>query len=77
MGWSLHKLFASDLMPHGACWGWEPWAVWTNVIPDAVIALSCLALSVNLVHLIRRRRELRPGCPGRAVKAPGWPSLRN
>ncbi len=58
MGGFLHRLFASDLMPHGACWGWEPWVVWTNVIPDAVIALSYLALSVNLIYLIRRRREL-------------------
>jgi hypothetical protein len=48
MGWFLHRLFASDFMPHGACWGWEPWVVWTHVIPDSVIALSCLALDQSL-----------------------------
>jgi PAS domain S-box-containing protein len=58
MGQFCTRLFASDLMPHGVCWGWEPWVVWSNVIPDAVIALSYFALSAALVQLIRRRREL-------------------
>jgi hypothetical protein len=35
----LKRLFNSDFMPHGACWQWEPWVVWSNVIPDALIAL--------------------------------------
>ena len=54
----LRRLFASDLMPHGPCWGWEPWAVWSNVVPDAIIALSYLAISLTLIYLIRRRREM-------------------
>ena len=58
MGEFCKRLFASDLMPHGVCWSWEPWVVWTNVVPDAVIALSYLVLSLTLVHLICRRREL-------------------
>jgi two-component system cell cycle sensor histidine kinase/response regulator CckA len=58
MGEFFKRLFASDLMPHGVCWAWEPWAVWGNVLPDAVIALSYFALSLTLVHLIHRRREL-------------------
>jgi len=58
MGEFCKRLFASDLMPHGVCWAWEPWVVWSNVIPDAVIALSYFILSLTLLHLIRRRREL-------------------
>ena len=58
MGEFCKRLFASDLMPHGVCWSWEPWVVWTNVIPDAVIALSYLAISLTLLRLIWRRREL-------------------
>ena len=54
----LSRLLASDLMPHGVCWGWEPWVVWTNVIPDAITALSYSAISLILLHLIRRRREM-------------------
>ena len=57
MGEFFQRLFASDLMPHGVCWAWDPWVVWTNVIPDAVTALSYFTLSLTLVHLIRRRRE--------------------
>jgi PAS domain S-box-containing protein len=58
MGEFCKRLFASDLMPHGVCWAWEPWVVWSNVIPDAVIALSYFALSLTLLLVIRRRREL-------------------
>ena len=58
MGEFVKRLVASDLMPHGVCWGWEPWVVWSNVVPDAVIALSYFVLSLTLVHLIWRRREL-------------------
>ena len=58
MGEFCKRLFASDLMPHGVCWAWEPWVVWSNVIPDAVIALSYFALSLTLLHLIRRRSDL-------------------
>jgi PAS domain S-box-containing protein len=57
MGEFFQRLFASDLMPHGVCWAWDPWVVWTNVIPDAVTALSYFTLSLTLVYLIRRRRE--------------------
>jgi len=57
MGEFFKRLFASDLMPHGVCWSWDPWVVWTNVIPDAITALSYFALSLTLVHLVRHRRE--------------------
>ncbi|MGA2080174.1 MAG: PAS domain S-box protein [Holophaga sp.] len=54
----VRRMFASDLMPHGVCWSWEPWVVWSNVVPDAVIALSYFAISLDLIWLVRRRREL-------------------
>ena len=58
MGAFITRLFAADLMPHGVCWGWEPWVVWSNVLPDAVIALSYFALSLTLLEILRRRRTL-------------------
>ena len=36
MGAFLKRLLESEFMPHGACWQWEPWVVWTNVIADSL-----------------------------------------
>ena len=58
MGEFCRRLFASDLMPHGVCWAWDPWVVWSNVVPDAVIAFSYFGISLTLLYLLRRRREL-------------------
>jgi PAS domain S-box-containing protein len=57
MGAFLRHLFTTDLMPHGRCWGWEPWVVWTNVLPDALIALAYFVISLTLFEIIRKRRE--------------------
>jgi PAS domain S-box-containing protein len=57
MGAFLRHLLTTDLMPHGRCWGWEPWVVWTNVVPDALIALAYFVISLTLFEIIRKRRE--------------------
>jgi two-component system, NtrC family, sensor kinase len=54
----LRRLLDSDFMPHGHCWRWEPWVVWTNVLPDAHIALCYLVIPAILVSLVLRRRDL-------------------
>jgi PAS domain S-box-containing protein len=58
MGEFLQRLFVSDFMPHGACWQWEPWVVWSNVVSDAVLALCYMVIPVSLVTLARRRRDV-------------------
>jgi len=58
MGKLCMRLFAPDLTPLGVSWGGEPWAVWSSVIPDAVIALGCFVLALTLLHLTLRRRGL-------------------
>ena len=54
----LENLFSSDLMPHGRCWSWEPWVVWTNVGADAVIAVTYAVIACNLILLVARRKDV-------------------
>jgi len=58
MGEFLKRVFSSDFMPHGACWGWEPWVVWWNVVPDLVIALCYTVIPLTLFHVARRRKDV-------------------
>jgi PAS domain S-box-containing protein len=58
MGECLKCLFNSDFMPHGACWRWEPWVVWPNVISDAVIFLCYVTIALTLIDVARRRRDV-------------------
>jgi PAS domain S-box-containing protein len=52
------RLFRSDFMPHGFCWEWEPWVVWTNVLSDLVIFLCYLIIGSTLLKLTARRRDM-------------------
>lgn len=58
MGEFISRLLASDFMPHGGCWAWDPWVVWTNVASDFVIATAYTMISINLIYLIRRRKDV-------------------
>ncbi|MBI3131658.1 MAG: PAS domain S-box protein [Acidobacteria bacterium] len=59
MGEWLGRFFDnSEFMPHGKCWSWEPWVVWSNVISDVVITLSYLTIGATLWWFVRRRRDL-------------------
>ena len=51
-------LFSSDYMPHGHCYLWEPPLVVLEVATNASIGLAYLAISLTLVHLVRRVRDL-------------------
>jgi PAS domain S-box-containing protein len=44
-------------MPHGACWRWDPWVVWSNVLSDAAIALAYAAIGTVLIGLRLRRQD--------------------
>jgi signal transduction histidine kinase len=48
----------SDFMPHGYCYLWNPGMVWLQVISDGLMALSYYCISVALVYMSRRRRDL-------------------
>lgn len=47
-----------DFMPHGFCYLWKPGLVWLHVISDSLIALSYLAISLLLLRLVRKRRDV-------------------
>ncbi len=36
----LAAVTMSGFMPHGMCFLWTPWILWTHVISDAVTGLS-------------------------------------
>ena len=54
----LKRLFNSDFMPHGHCWQWEPWVVWSNVLPDALIAITYTVIALTLIHVAHRRKDV-------------------
>src|SRR6202030_2764798 len=52
------KLFASDFMPHGICFLWNPGIVWLHAISDSVITVSYYLIPLALVYFVRQRRDL-------------------
>jgi len=54
----LIALFSSDFMPHGYCYLWKPELVWLHALSDALIGLAYYSISLMLVYLVRRRRDL-------------------
>src|SRR3982074_1683955 len=51
-------LLASDFMPHGVCFLWNPEIVWLHAISDAVIAVSYYLIPLALVYFVRKRTDL-------------------
>src|SRR6266849_1877172 len=54
----VRKLFASDFLPHGHCFFWQPDLVWLHVGSDALITLSYYSIPIALLYFVRRRRDL-------------------
>jgi len=52
------KLLASDFMPHGVCFLWNPEIVWLHAISDTVIAVSYYLIPLALVYFVRKRKDL-------------------
>jgi len=52
------NLLASDFMPHGVCFLWNPEIVWLHAISDAVIAISYSLIPLALVYFVRKRTDL-------------------
>jgi signal transduction histidine kinase len=51
----FRELFSTDLfMPHGHCYLWKPGLLWLQVLSNAVIGLSYVAISVTLAYLVRK-----------------------
>ena len=54
----FRKLFATDFMPHGMCFLWNPAVLWLNVISDSLIAASYYAIPFLLFYFVKRRRDI-------------------
>src|SRR6202047_566087 len=54
----FRNLFASDFMPHGVCFLWNPGVLWLHAISDTVIAISYYLIPLALVYFVRRRKDL-------------------
>lgn len=55
----VSKLFAaSDFMPHGHCYFWQPEILWLNVGSDIGIGLAYFTIPLGLLVFIRRRTDL-------------------
>ncbi len=54
----VNRLFASDFMPHGVCFLWNPEIVWLHAISDVVITVSYYLIPILLVYFVRKRADL-------------------
>ena len=54
----VRQLLASDFMPHGYCYRWQPEILWTHVLSDAGIALAYFSIPVALLVFVRRRQDM-------------------
>lgn len=55
------QLFSVDsvFMPHGHCYYWEPFILWSHAISDSIIALAYFVIPISLVQIVRRRNDFR------------------
>jgi PAS domain S-box-containing protein len=49
---------SSRFLPNGYCYLWNSRLIWLCVVSDALIALACLSIAINLAFFVRKRRDL-------------------
>ncbi len=54
----FQRLFASDFMPHGHCFFWQPDILWLHVVSDSLVALAYYSIPLILLYFVRKRRGL-------------------
>ncbi|WPP50405.1 PAS domain S-box protein [Catalinimonas niigatensis] len=47
----------SDFMPHGHCYFWEPYILWSHAISDSIIALAYMTIPFSLFYIYNKRRD--------------------
>lgn len=47
----------ANFMPHGHCYFWEPYIMWSHAISDGVIALAYFTIPLSLVKIVRSRKD--------------------
>lgn len=44
-------------MPHGHCYYWDPYILWSHALSDGIIALAYMTIPFSLVKIVRGRKE--------------------
>ncbi|MBC8111692.1 MAG: GHKL domain-containing protein [Verrucomicrobia bacterium] len=44
-------------MPHGHCYFWEPYLLWSHAIADSLIAIAYFLISILLINIYQRRKD--------------------
>jgi PAS domain-containing protein len=56
----FHQVSSSrDFMPHGHCYFWEPYILWSHAISDGIIALAYCAIPLTLIYIFRKRQDFK------------------
>ncbi|MFW5726743.1 MAG: sensor histidine kinase [bacterium] len=55
----LAQVLNTDFMPHGHCYFWEPFILWSHAISDSIIALAYFVIPISLVQIVRKRDDFR------------------
>lgn len=49
----------SAFMPHGHCYYWDPFILWSHAIPDAIIAIAYFVIPLSLIKIVRTRKDFK------------------
>ncbi len=55
----FEQISSQDYMPHGHCYFWEPYILWSHAISDGIIALAYMAIPLTLIYIFRKRKDFR------------------
>jgi PAS domain S-box-containing protein len=55
----FQHLLASDFLPRGNCYYWQPGIVWLHAISDSLIAAAYYSIPISLLWVVRKRHELK------------------
>ena len=55
---NLLNFDTASFMPHGHCYLWTPWLLWTYVISDGLITLAYYSIPLALQLFVRQRKDL-------------------
>ncbi len=49
----------ADFMPHGHCYYWEPYILWSHAISDGIIALAYCVIPPTLLYIYLKRKDFK------------------
>ena len=53
----LTDLVDERFMPHGHCYFWEPWVLWSYAISDSIIAIAYFCIPLALLYIYLKRKD--------------------